>query len=283
MSLSDYGRIEAAIHYLEQHADQQPALDQVAQQVGLSKYHFQRLFVRWAGVSPKRFLQFLTLERAKARLARAETVLETSHAVGLSGPGRLHDLFVTIEAVTPGEVRRLGAGLEIRYGIHPSPFGQCLLATTHRGLCELRFVDPDQHDAAVAALRAAWPRADVRRDPSTTAPLAEQIFGPIEAIPPEPIAVYLRGSPFQLLVWRALLRVPAGAVVSYQQLARMADRPRATRAVGSAMAHNPVSYLIPCHRVIRSTGHPGHYGGGAARKKALIAWEAAKTNEDDSA
>ena len=268
----DYLRIEQAILYLENHYKDQPELAEVAEQIGLSEYHFQRLFTRWAGVSPKRFLQFLTKEGAKGLLDRSENLLETTHQVGLSSLGRLHDLFVTTEAVTPGEYKSHGMGVTIRYGIHPTPFGKCLIATTERGICHLSFVGTSEGDA-VDNLVADWQKAKMIEDHRSTVGLIEPIFDLRYGHRAKPLNVHLRGTNFQLKVWEALLQVPAGEVTTYAGIAHRIGRPNATRAVGTAVGHNPVAVLIPCHRVIRKIGDFGNYRYGALRKKALLARE----------
>lgn len=267
----DYARIEQAIRFLDAHFQDQPELIEVARAVGLSEYHFQRLFRRWAGVSPKRFLQYLTAAYAREQLRR-QGVLEAAHASGLSGPGRLHDLTLQIYAATPGELRRGGAGLEIRYGFHATPFGDCLLALTARGVCALRFVDGGQA-GALRELRAEWPQARLRAAATDTACVVERLFA--RAGRRAPLALHLAGTNFQVRVWEALLRIPPGAVTSYEHLATLAGQPNAARAVGSAVAHNPVALLIPCHRVIRKTGAFGEYRWGETRKRAVLGWEAA--------
>jgi len=268
----DYLRIEQAILYLENHYKDQPGLEEVAANIGLSEYHFQRLFTRWAGVSPKRFLQFLTKEGAKDLLGRSENLLDTTHQVGLSSLGRLHDLFVTTEAVTPGEYKSRGAGVTIRYGLHASPFGKCLIAVTERGICHLAFVQTSEGDA-IDHLVTGWKQARMIEDYRSTAALVEPIFDLRNSGRGKPLNVHLRGTNFQLKVWEALLQVPAGAVTTYEGIASSIGRPGATRAVGTAVGHNPIAVLIPCHRVIRKVGEFGNYRYGSSRKKALLARE----------
>jgi len=268
----DYLRIEQAILYLENHYKDQPGLEEVAANIGLSEYHFQRLFTRWAGVSPKRFLQFLTKEGAKDLLGRSENLLDTTHQVGLSSLGRLHDLFVTTEAVTPGEYKSRGAGVTIRYGLHASPFGKCLIAVTERGICHLGFVQTSEGDA-IDHLVTGWKQARMIEDYRSTAALVEPIFDLRNSGRGKPLNVHLRGTNFQLKVWEALLQVPAGAVTTYEGIASSIGRPGATRAVGTAVGHNPIAVLIPCHRVIRKVGEFGNYRYGSSRKKALLARE----------
>ncbi|HEY9529597.1 MAG TPA: methylated-DNA--[protein]-cysteine S-methyltransferase [Anaerolineales bacterium] len=271
-SSEDYLRIEQAILYLENHYKHQPELGEVAANLGLSEYHFQRLFTRWAGVSPKRFLQFLTKEGAKDLLNRSENLLDTTHQVGLSSLGRLHDLFVTAEAVTPGEYKSRGAGVTIRYGIHPTPFGKCLIATTERGICHLSFVQTSEGEA-IDQLVADWKQATMIEDHRSTVPLIEPIFDLRYSHRGKPLNVHLRGTNFQLKVWEALLQIPAGEVTTYAGIASRIGNPNATRAVGTAVGHNPIAVLIPCHRVIRKVGEFGNYRYGALRKKALLARE----------
>jgi len=278
--LSDYEIVARSLRHLEDHFLRQPSLDELAAHAGLSKFHFQKLFTRWAGVSPKRFLQFLTLEHAKGLLLESEPVLHTSFASGLSGPARLHDLFISTEGVTPGEFKSGGMALRITYGVHPTPFGSAFLAQTDRGLCHLAFLGSNNGNAeeeAVGALRSDWPGAILAEAPGETADLAQAIFFPSEASPPTaPLALFLKGTNYQIKVWTALLRIPQGAVTTYGGLAKALGAPNSARAVGSAVAKNPIAYLIPCHRVIRGMGAIGEYRWGSVRKKAMIGWEAAQ-------
>lgn len=270
----DYLRIEQAILYLENHYKDQPGIEELAANLGLSESHFQRIFTRWAGVSPKRFMQFLTKESAKELLDRSENLLDATHQLGLSSLGRLHELFVTTEAVSPGEYKSRGAGVTIRYGIHPTPFGKCLIATTERGICHLGFVQTSEGDA-IDNLVADWQQAEMIEDYRATASLVKPIFDLRYGVRGgEPLKVYLRGTNFQLKVWEALLQIPAGTVTTYEGIAERIGRPGATRAVGTAVGHNPIAVLIPCHRVIRKVGDFGNYRYGASRKKALLAREA---------
>jgi AraC family transcriptional regulator of adaptative response/methylated-DNA-[protein]-cysteine methyltransferase len=270
----DYPRIAQAIEYLEKHANTQPELSEIASAVGLSEYHFQRMFSRWAGISPKRFLQFITKENAKELLAQSENLLNTTYGVGLSSLGRLHDLFVTAEAVTPGQYKTGGEGLTIRYGLHDSPFGETLIGLTERGICHLSFVGNSEGDA-IDTLVTGWPQAEMVEDYNATAPLVEPIFD-LSQLSKKPLHLHVRGTNFQLKVWEALLRIPLGAVISYQGLAEQAGNPGASRAAGTALGRNPIAVLIPCHRVIRKLGEFGHYRYGTVRKKALLGWEAAQ-------
>jgi AraC family transcriptional regulator of adaptative response/methylated-DNA-[protein]-cysteine methyltransferase len=272
-SSEDYLRIEQAILYLENHYKEQPSLEEVAASIGLSEYHFQRLFTRWAGVSPKRFLQFLTKEGAKELLGRSENLLDTTHQVGLSSLGRLHDLFVTTEAVTPGEYKTRGEGLTIRYGIHLTPFGKCLIGLTDRGICHLGFVSGSEGQA-IDDLVNEWKEADMVEDYRTTASLVGPIFDlRYDTRIKQPLTLHLRGTNFQLKVWEALLQIPAGSATTYEGLAQRIGQPTASRAVGSAVGHNHIAVLIPCHRVIRKVGDFGNYRYGELRKKALLARE----------
>lgn len=268
-----YRTVARAIELIRARADRQPELAEIAQAVGLSESHLQRVFASWVGISPKRFLQYVTKEHAKRALAGAD-VLNAAAACGLSGPGRLHDLLVVAEAVSPGEYRSGGAGLDIVWGVHASPFGPAFVAATPRGICRLAFVEPAEAAAECARLQAEWPHATLRHAPAEAAALLARIFDP----PPEPkpLHLWIRGSNFQLQVWQALLRIPPGRLVSYGELAAYLQVPHAARAVGNAVGANPVAYLIPCHRVIRAGGEPGGYRWGLPRKHALIGWEAAR-------
>ena len=272
-SSEDYLRIEQAILYLENHYREQPSLEEVAANIGLSEFHFQRLFTRWAGVSPKRFLQFLTKEGAKELLSRSENLLDTTHQVGLSGLGRLHELFVTTEAVTPGEFKTRGEGVTIRYGIHLTPFGKCLIGLTDRGICHLGFINGGEGEA-IDSLVNEWKGACMVEDYRSTASLVGPIFDlRYSTHIKQPLSLHLRGTNFQLKVWEALLQIPAGTATTYSGLAERIGHPGASRAVGTALGHNPIAVLIPCHRVIRTVGDFGNYRYGEVRKKALLARE----------
>ena len=279
MQPADYARIEKAILYLEKNFRRQPSLREVARTAGLSEYHFHRLFTRWAGISPKRFLQFLTAEYAGRLLRESPNVLDAAYGAGLSGPGRLHDLMVSVYAATPGELRSGGEGLMVRYGTHPSPFGECLVAVTPRGICGLSFLSSDGGEA-VDELRRRWAQATFREDPRATKAVVDRIFEPSRRGDRSPLTVFVRGTNFQIKVWEALVRIPPGCALSYADVAAAVGAPGAARAVGSAVARNPVAFLIPCHRVIRKTGAFGDYRWGAARKKAILAWEAARLRRE---
>ncbi len=272
---TDYERVAEAIAFLRAHQAQQPDLAALAAHLELSEFHVQKLFSRWAGISPKRFLQFLTVEYAKRRMAETGDLLTLSHEAGLSGPGRLHDLFVTMEAMSPGEFKRAAAGMTIRYGVHETVFGPALIANTRRGICHLSFPDAQRQDQAIADMQAPWRSAYFEHNPVESAVLLGKIFRSKEAGGEKPLSLWVSGSNFQIQVWRALLQIPFASLLNYQQLAEFLGRPNAARAVGSAIAHNPVAYLIPCHRVLRRSGDFGKYHWGEQRKAALVAWEAA--------
>lgn len=278
--IADYARIERAIQYIEGNFLSQPGLDDVARHVGLSPFHCQRLFTRWAGISPKRFLQYLTVEHAKELLARAgvdgSTVLDATYESGLSSSGRLHDLFVSVEAMTPGEYRAGGAGLSIAYGVHETRFGEALFGVTERGLCALTFLGDRPRREAIAELETRWPKATLSESAGATRDTARRIFGtgPRSAAPP--LALLLKGTNFQLRVWEALLRIPAGQVVTYERLALAVGAPASVRATANALGANPIAFLIPCHRVLRKSGALGGYRWGTARKQAMLAWECAQ-------
>jgi AraC family transcriptional regulator of adaptative response/methylated-DNA-[protein]-cysteine methyltransferase len=271
----DYYRIEQALNYLNNHTGQQPTLKEVADSLNLSEYHFQRMFTRWVGISPKRFLQYLTRERAKALLAQSHSLLDVALEAGLSGPGRLHDLFVATEAVTPGEYKSRGQGLQVTYGFHPSPFGECLVACTPRGLSNLIFVQDGNRAAALKTLQLAWPMAELRESTSVTGGLVPRIFNLGQETSATPLSLHLQGTNFQIKVWEALLAIPPGSLVAYEDLAVYIGLPRAVRAVANAVGKNPVPVIIPCHRVIRKMGGFGGYRYGLARKQALLGWEMA--------
>jgi len=275
----DYQRIEQALSYLEVHRSDQPTLEDVAEHVGLSPFHFQRLFTSWVGISPKRFLQYLTVEHARRCLSETRSVLEATFETGLSSPGRLHDLMVSVDAVTPGEYKRRGEGLTICWGSQPTPFGDALIGATDRGVCWLAFPGEGERSEAVEEFHGSLYNAEFREDPVAMARWRDRIFNPADSPEAEPVPVLLAGTNFQLKVWEALLRVPSGGLCSYSDLALLMGRPAATRAVASAVAANHIAYLIPCHRVIRSMGAFGQYRWGAARKLAIVGWEQAKRLE----
>ncbi len=271
-AVEDYNRVERAIRFLEQNFRRQPDLAETAAAVNLSPYHFHRLFKRWAGVTPLQFLQYLTIAYAKERLRQSHSIFAVSLEAGLSSGSRLHDLFVTFKAMTPGEYKKLGEKITIAYGFHGTPFGQCLLAMTERGICALRFVPSAVRNEALAHLKSEWPRARFVERPDRTAAVVHELFSSNARA--KAFHLHLKGTNFQVQVWQALLAIPPGAMVSYQDVATGLQAPTATRAVASAIARNPVAYLIPCHRVISKAGKAHNYRWGAARKKAMLGWEA---------
>ncbi len=269
----DYDRIETAIRFISTHYDTQPTLDEIASAVGLSAFHFHRLFRRWAGITPKQFLQSITVEHAK-RLLADSSLLDTSLELGLSGPGRLHDHFVKLEAVTPGQFKTLGKDLTIEYGTCQSPFGLAFIAATDRGICQLAFITQNSANEPLERLRKSWPNAYVSVNHDKIETLGETIFNADPDSPPT-LSVIVKGSKFQVRVWKSLLQIPSGKLCSYSQIAQNIQKPSASRAVANAIGANPIAYLIPCHRVIRSTGTLGGYHWGIERKLALQAYETA--------
>lgn len=276
---SDYEIIGAALRYVEANARAQPSLDDIAAHVHLSPSRLQRVFREWVGISPKRFLQLTTIQHAKATLAESTSVLDATFDAGLSSPSRLHDLFVTVDAVTPGEFKDRGRSLTIRAGVHESPFGYCLVSTTERGVCGLTFHDDLACAEGYDDLAARWPEAIVLRNARATEPIHRQLFGPTSREPARGVMLAVQGTNFQAKVWQALLQVRPGQLCTYSDLARWVGQPTAARAVGNAVGRNPIAWLIPCHRVIRAMGTTGDYRWGAARKKAMIGWEMARAEE----
>ena len=273
--MSDYERIAKAIAFIGDNVTAQPSLADVAAYVHLSPFHFQRLFSRWAGTTPKRFLQVLTLELGKKLLDGSGSLLEVSDALGLSSSSRLHDHFVQLEAVTPGEYRSKGKDLSIRHGVHDTPFGRLFVARTPRGICRAAFVDDGDDAAQLDRLGEVWPLAALERDAAATASVAALLSGSAQDVE-RPLSLHVTGTNFQIAVWRALLRIPRGCAVTYSQVAKAVGSPRAVRAAGSAIGANPVALLIPCHRVIQQSGGLGGYRWGAARKQAIQVWERLK-------
>ncbi len=272
-----YRQIALAIEHLADHFREQPSLAAIAEQASLSEFHFQRLFSEWAGVSPKKFSQYLTIEHAKEQLRQGASLADAAHQVGLSGTGRLHDLFVTIERVTPGEFKLAGAGVRLIYGIFDSPFGSYVLGAIQGKICVLQFLNTG--DEPIDLLRQAWPEAELCHEQLLVQPLADQIFPVIgNQAPTQPLNVLAKGSSFQLKVWEALLKIPEGRLASYDQVASVIGQPTAARAVGTAIGSNPVGYLIPCHRVIKKTGLLGNYRWGERRKQVMLGWEAAQVH-----
>ncbi|MEL6299947.1 MAG: bifunctional helix-turn-helix domain-containing protein/methylated-DNA--[protein]-cysteine S-methyltransferase [Pseudomonadota bacterium] len=273
----DYATIRKAIRFLSETWTEQPELDALAAHLGQSPTRCQRLFKRWCGLSPKEFVQAITIDHARQLLDGSASVLEAAHEVGLSGSGRLHDLFIDHEAMTPGEYKKRGAGLTLSYGFHASPFGTALLVATPRGLAGLAFINEDVGQTRAGALddlRQRWPAATYEEAPAETAALAAQIFDPSQWSPEQPIRLVMIGTDFEVRVWEALLKIPLGHAVSYADVARHIGKPSAARAVGSAVGRNPISFVVPCHRVMRGDGAIGGYHWGLTRKRALIGWEA---------
>lgn len=275
----DYHMVEKAIKFMEQNFKSQPNLEEMANNLGLDKYRFIRLFKRWAGVTPLKFQQFLTLNYTKARLLESKSLLDASLQAGLSSPSRLHDLFINFEAVTPGEFKNKGKGVEIAYGITDSPFGPSLLGFTKRGICYLSFLSGSDGQDPITGLIDSWPGAELGRKDAKARELAGKIFAPPPFADQGPFNLLVRGTNFQIKVWQALLNIPPGFMVSYQDVASWLGKPKAFRAVANAVALNPVAYLIPCHRVIAKSGRIHKYRWGQERKKALIGWEAAKSSQ----
>ena len=269
----DYDVVRRAIEFITNRFRSQPSLAEIAAHVGLPPLALQRLFARWAGLTPKAFLQAVTLDHARALLSGPASILEASYELGLSGPGRLHDLFVTHEAVTPGAYKAKGAGLTFRYGFHPSPFGAALLMATGRGLAGLAFADPGEEAAALADMQRRWPHATYVQDRAATAPMARRIFDRAAWRADRPLRVTMIGSDFEVRVWETLLAVPFGQVTTYSDVATRIGRPQAARAVGAAVGRNPISFVVPCHRVLGKGGGLTGYRWGLTRKRAILGWE----------
>jgi AraC family transcriptional regulator of adaptative response/methylated-DNA-[protein]-cysteine methyltransferase len=272
----DYALIRRAIAFLSETWTEQPSLERLAAHLGLSPAHCQKLFKRWCGLSPKEFVQAITVDHARTLLQGSASVLDAAYEVGLSGTSRLHDLFVSHEAMTPGDYKRRGEGLEMAYGFHPSPFGEALLIVTERGVAGLAFVDEDggqTRQDALADMMQRWPKARYAEAPDRTAPHARIIFDADGWSKNRPVRLVMIGTDFDVRVWEALLKIPMGRAVSYTDIARYIGAPSASRAVGSAVGRNPLSFVVPCHRVLRGDGSLGGYHWGLTRKRALIGWE----------
>jgi AraC family transcriptional regulator of adaptative response/methylated-DNA-[protein]-cysteine methyltransferase len=274
-----YQRIEHAIHYITEHLNEQPSLETIAAAVGMSPSHFQRVFTQWAGVSPKKFMQFVSLQECKALLKARKPLAEVAHHVGLSGTSRIHDLFVQIEGMTPGDYKLGGQGLTITYAFEESPFGSVIVASTEKGVCHLAF-EADKK-SAVRTLQSRFPNAAFRCESHPLHAKALQVLNGVSC-PDQPLMLHLAGTPFQLKVWEALLKIPHGTLYTYRDIADLIDKPTASRAVGTAIGKNPVAYLIPCHRVIQTSGQMGGYMWGIERKHALIGFEAAQYEAGES-
>ena len=276
-ALDDYERVRRAIAFVSQTWREQPSLDVVADHVGLSGSHFQHLFKRWAGISPKAFLQAITIDHARSLLRNSASVLDTAYAMGPSGPGRLHNLFVDQEAMTPSQYKLRGEGIEMTYGFHESPFGKALIMAVPRGVSGLAFANEGGERAALGDLTARWPQARYRQDQSETVLYAARIFTPELWRATDPLKIVFIGAEFEIRVWQTLLAIPMAQAVTYSDIARHLGAPKAMRAVGSAVGRNPISFVVPCHRVLRKGGGLGGYHWGITRKQAIIGWEAAKT------
>ena len=271
---ADYPTVKKAIEYISTRWRDQPSIETIADHVGLSASHFQHVFKRWAGLTPKAFLQAITIERARELLRDSASVLDAAYDVGLSGPSRLHDLFVAHEALTPGDYRR--DELRLAYGFHPSPFGEAIVVAAPRGLAGLGFVDAGDRAAALADMQRRWPRAAFVEDGEATAPFAARAFDPRLWRPETPLRVVMIGTDFEVRVWETLLAVPLGCATTYSDIARHIGSPTAARAVGAAVGRNPISFVVPCHRVLGRSGALTGYHWGLARKQAIIGWEAGR-------
>ena len=269
---ADYATVRRAIEFLSTRWRDQPLVEEVAAEVGLSPSHFQHVFKRWAGLTPKAFLQAITIQHARELLRDSATVLDAAYDVGLSGPGRLHDLFVSHEALTPGDYRR--DDLTLLYGFHPSPFGEAIVVSAPRGMAGLGFVDEENRAAALADMARRWPRAEFVQDDEATAPLAARAFDPGLWRPDRPLRIVMIGTDFEVRVWETLLSVPMGRATTYSDIALKLGKPKAARAVGAAVGRNPISFVVPCHRVLGRSGALTGYHWGLARKQAIIGWEA---------
>lgn len=277
----DYILVEKAIKFIEENYREQPQLDKIAESANLSKYHFQRVFTRWAGISPKKILQYITISHAKKLLLESKSILDASYEVGLSSSSRLYDLFVNIEAITPGEYKIQGKGLQIFYGFHYTLFGECLLSVTDRGICGLSFIQNEDRQQALLQMKSQWQNSIFIEKKQYTKPVIENIFYNSNIKDKTAhLNLLLKGTNFQIKVWGALLKIPFGAMASYKDIAAMIGRPSASRTVGNAVGKNPIAFVIPCHRVIRQIGIINNYRWGDTRKKIILGWEAAKINSN---
>ncbi len=279
----DYVHVSRALTHLSENWREQPSLDELAGQVGLSPAHLQRLFTRWAGISPKGFLQAITIDHARALLRESASVLDATYEVGLSSPGRLHDLFVTHEAMTPGVYKSGGEGLTISYGFHDCPFGRVLLMVTEHGLAGLAFADEGKEQVAFDDMSGRWPSAEYVLAPEVTAHFADRVFNPARWQPNDPLRVVLIGTEFQTNVWKTLLRIPVGKASTYSDVAEHIGKPSASRAVGTAVGRNPISFVVPCHRVLGKSAGLCGYHWGITRKRAILGWEAGLTGQAERA
>jgi AraC family transcriptional regulator, regulatory protein of adaptative response / methylated-DNA-[protein]-cysteine methyltransferase len=279
----DYDLVRRNLDYLREHWRDQPSLEDLAVRNGMSAAHLQRLFTRWAGLSPKAFLQALTIDHARKLLRDSASVLDASYEVGLSGPGRLHDLFVTHEGMSPGIYKARGRGLTIRYGFHPCPFGKALLMLTEYGICGLAFADEGEELTVLADMKRRWPEATYEEDVASTSEPISRIFDPIHRSSAESLRIVFIGSEFETQVWQTLLKVPMGRVTTYSDIAAHIGREKASRAVGAAVGRNPISFVVPCHRVIGKSGGLCGYHWGLTRKQAILGWEAGQLGDDQAA
>lgn len=279
IAAADYDVVRRAVAYISGHVRRQPEVEEIAAAAGVSARALTGLFRRWCGLTPKAFLQAVTLDQARRVLMQSANVLDAALELGLSGPGRLHDLFVVHEAMSPGEWKSGGQGLVIRYGFHPSPFGQALAMATARGLCGLSFADPGEEAAAFADMRRRWPRATYVEDQAATAPLVRRIFDPASWRQDQPLRIVFIGTDFEVRVWETLLRIPMGRATTYSSIAGHVGRPKAARAVGAAVGKNPISFVVPCHRVLGKSGDLTGYHWGLTRKRAILGWEAGQVQE----
>ena len=270
----DYDMVRRSLAFITENWRDQPSLEAIAEKSGVSPHHMQRVFTRWAGLSPKAFLQAVTIDHARELLRDSASILDTAYEVGLSGPGRLHDLFVTHEGMSPGIYKARGKGLVIRYGFHDSPFGLALVMTTELGLCGLAFADAGEQKAALADMMGRWPEADYAEDLRATAPVAQRIFETEAWQPDQPLRVVFIGTDFEIRVWETLMRIPLGRATTYSDIAAHLGKPNAARAVGTAVGKNPVSFVVPCHRVLGKSGGLCGYHWGLTRKRAILGWEA---------
>ena len=273
---SDYDVVRRAIGFISEQWRKQPDIEEIAHSVGVTTTELHHLFRRWSGLTPKAFLQAITLDRARTLLRASATVLDATYEVGLSGPSRLHDLFVTHEAMSPGEWKAGGEGLTLHYGFHPSPFGIALVIMAPRGLAGLSFADPGEQKAALADMQGRWPKARYVEDSARTAPLAQRIFDSTKWQPDQPLRVVLIGTDWEVRVWETLLKIPMGQATTYSDIARKVGSEKASRAVGAAVGKNPVSFVVPCHRVLGKSGKLTGYHWGITRKCAMLGWEAGR-------
>ncbi len=270
----DYEMVRRSLAFLTENWRDQPSLEDLAEKSGVSAHHLQRLFTRWAGLSPKAFLQAITIDHAREMLRSSASILDTAYEVGLSGPGRLHDLFITHEGMSPGLYKAKGKGLTIRYGFHECPFGLALVMVTDLGLCGLAFADQGGEQASLADMMSRWREADYVEDSAASAPYAQRIFDTGNWNPDQPLRVIFIGSDFEIRVWETLLRIPLGKASTYSDIAAHVGKPTAARAVGTAVGKNPISFVVPCHRVLGKSGGLCGYHWGLTRKRAILGWEA---------